>query len=385
MTQVVTAVAAIAVVALVHWYLWRRIVGDTVRSRTVRFVSALVVSGLGVVTLALVVSGPYESFTPLLDGAADVGGVWIGVLGVVLPILLVAELVGLVPALARGGGTPRRDSATAGDGRPVDRRRTFRGIVAAVAALAAVSSGVAGAVRSRSQGPDQLSEHGRDGVEVILPFHGRWVVRNSPARRVPSHGTDEFGARYAIDFVMVDDSRRTAPGYPARAVFRPEAAESFYAYGRRVHAPVAGTVVAAHDGERDREAGRSQLALIPFALTQPARVAAGQVGLAGNHVVISVGPGGPFVVVAHLRDGSVRVRAGDVVDVGDPIGECGSSGNSTQPHVHLQAMDRPDGASARGVPMLFRSFVEHPRDGGGAVLRRNAVPDEDSVVEVPAV
>ncbi|MBB1056452.1 M23 family metallopeptidase [Dietzia sp. B19] len=240
-------------------------------------------------------------------------------------------------------------------------------------------------MRSRDRGPDQLSERGEDGVEVILPFRGRWVVRNSPARRVPSHGTDEFGARYAIDFVMVDDGGRTAPGYPARAVLRPEAVESFYAYGQRIHAPVAGTVVAAHDGERDREAGRSQLALIPFALTQLRRVSAGQVGVAGNHVVIAVGPDGPFVVVAHLRAGSVRVRVGDVVDAGDPVGECGSSGNSTQPHVHLQAMDRPDGASARGVPMLFRSFVEHPRDGGGAVLRRNSVPDEDSVVEVPAV
>lgn len=48
-------------------------------------------------------------------------------------------------------------------------------------------------------------------VVLALPFTHRWVVQNSPARRVPSHGTDLLGQRYAIDFVGVDDRHRTAP------------------------------------------------------------------------------------------------------------------------------------------------------------------------------
>jgi murein DD-endopeptidase MepM/ murein hydrolase activator NlpD len=75
-------------------------------------------------------------------------------------------------------------------------------------------------------------------------------------------------------------------------------------------------------------------------------------------VVIADRMSGAFVALAHLRAGSIQVRAGDEVTVGPQLAECGNSGNSTQPHVHLQVMDGPDPNVARGVPMLFRSFRE---------------------------
>lgn len=50
-----------------------------------------------------------------------------------------------------------------------------------------------------------------DGPVVLeFPFRGLWMARNSPARRVPSHGTHAFGVTYAIDFVAVDEGR--SPG-----------------------------------------------------------------------------------------------------------------------------------------------------------------------------
>ena len=45
---------------------------------------------------------------------------------------------------------------------------------------------------------------------LALPFTGRWIARNSPARRIPSHGTDLLGERYAIDFIGVDERGRSA-------------------------------------------------------------------------------------------------------------------------------------------------------------------------------
>ena len=51
--------------------------------------------------------------------------------------------------------------------------------------------------------PDAAPDPG-DPVLLELPFRGRWQARNSPARRVPSHGTHRFGVTYAIDFVAVD-------------------------------------------------------------------------------------------------------------------------------------------------------------------------------------
>ncbi|WP_216843769.1 hypothetical protein [Phytoactinopolyspora alkaliphila] len=52
-------------------------------------------------------------------------------------------------------------------------------------------------------------------VVLGFPFRGRWLARNSPARRVPSHGTHAFGVTYAIDFIAVDD-RGQPRGHRAR-------------------------------------------------------------------------------------------------------------------------------------------------------------------------
>lgn len=207
-----------------------------------------------------------------------------------------------------------------------------------------------------------------------LPGEGRWQARNSPARRVPSHGTDAFGGRYAIDLVPVDARGRSGPiGW--RTLLATEDPARFTGWGRPVVAPVAGVVVIAHDGEPDAPVRRSPLAYPGFVRTQPARVRRGLPGLAGNCVVIDAGAGGPFVLVAHLRNGSVGVRAGDLVRPGRPIGVCGNSGNSTQPHVHLQASDSLDWATARGLPVAFTAY----RAGGHIV--RGGVPDEAQVVE----
>lgn len=46
---------------------------------------------------------------------------------------------------------------------------------------------------------------GGNAVHLHYPFTGLWLVQNSPADRVPSHGTTLFASSYAIDFVQVDE------------------------------------------------------------------------------------------------------------------------------------------------------------------------------------
>lgn len=211
-----------------------------------------------------------------------------------------------------------------------------------------------------------------------LPFEGTWLARNSPARRVPSHGTHLFATTYAIDFVAVA-GRRSATRDDWRSLLGTEPPERFVGFGLPVLAPASGTVVTRHDGERDSEARRSPPAQLGYALTQAGRARAGPVGLAGNHVVLELADGTGFVVLAHLRLGSVRPRAGDEVLAGQQVGTCGSSGNSTQPHVHLQVMDGPDGTVARGLPLVFRDYLVHPRRGAPVAVDRG-VPAESQVV-----
>ena len=171
---------------------------------------------------------------------------------------------------------------------------------------------------------------------LLLAHPLRWPARarNSPARRVPSHGTHLMGTTYAIDLVPVDEAGRSAPWH-WRALVSTEPPERFVGFGAPVLAPCTGRVVVAHDGEPDHEARRSQLALAPWWLAQGRRVRGGAAAIAGDHVVIALAAGGPFVLVAHLRRSLVTVGVGDRVRAGAVIGACGNSGNSTQPHVHL--------------------------------------------------
>jgi len=214
-----------------------------------------------------------------------------------------------------------------------------------------------------------------DAVLLDLPFRGRWLARNSPARRVPSHGTEAFGVTYAIDFIAVDSRGRSAPR-TWRTLLSVEAPELFRGFGEPILAPAAGTVVTAHDAEPDHEARRSQPALLPYALTQARRVREGVRAIAGNHVVLRLGLDGPFVLLAHLRRGSIRVHPGQSVRSGDQLGECGNSGNSTQPHVHVQVTESTHWPTTKGLPLAFRRPGEHSSDARD----RTWIPAESEIV-----
>ena len=212
-------------------------------------------------------------------------------------------------------------------------------------------------------------------IVLELPFRGRWMAQNSPARRVPSHGTHRLGTTYAIDFIPVDDAGRSAPR-TWRSFVATERPERFHGFGAPILAPADGTVVLAHDSEPDHEARRSQPALLSYALSQASRVRAGAAAIAGNHVVIALASGGPYVLLAHVRAGSVRVRVGDAVRVGAEVGACGNSGNSTEPHVHVQVTDSVDWETAHGLPMAFRRpGVARRADAAGWM------PDESEIVD----
>lgn len=194
-------------------------------------------------------------------------------------------------------------------------------------------------------------------IDLGYPFTGKWLVQNSPANRVPSHGTTLLATSYAIDFVPVNDAGRTAP-ITFGSLVRPEPPERFPGFGRSLLAPVEGIVVAAHDIEPDHPAYRG-LPSVGYALTQHRRAQAGWVALAGNHVFIDTG--GVVVALCHLQRGSLEVQAGQHVQVGTQLARCGNSGNSTEPHVHVQAFDSPDIDGASAVPLTFRGSL--PNNG----------------------
>lgn len=183
-------------------------------------------------------------------------------------------------------------------------------------------------------------------------------MRNSPADRVPSHGTEAFASARAVDLVPVDADGRTGR-VTLRTWLAPEAPEHFPGYGRAVIAPCDGVVVSVFDDTEDHGARRG-LPSLAYALTQGRRVLAGWRSLAGNHVILQA-TDGPFVALCHLRRGSAAVVVGDRVRSGQLLAECGNSGNSTEPHLHLQAMTQADPSVAHPVAVTLVGRM--PRTG----------------------
>ena len=196
-----------------------------------------------------------------------------------------------------------------------------------------------------------------NAVVVEFPLRGEgWVAVNSPADRIPSHGTDMLGQRYAYDFLVADQRARLhyhAAGW-LRTLLVGVPTRECHGWGAPVHAVFDGEIVRAVDGfpERSRiHPVREAVLAIRNALTfSPARLAS----ILGNHVIARRGD--VFAAFVHLAPGSVAVANGQTIRTGEVIGRVGHTGNSTTPHLHFQLMDAADPIAATGVPCAFRTY-----------------------------
>ncbi|MFJ6148641.1 M23 family metallopeptidase [Streptomyces anulatus] len=194
-------------------------------------------------------------------------------------------------------------------------------------------------------------------VEVDPPVTGRWSALNSPADKVPSHGTHVYGQTYAIDIVADPETGEGEP--PARPAFRLlwplfRRNRAFPAFGAPLLAVADATVVRASDGQRDHLSRNSLPALAYLMLIEGnVRSFVGVRRIVGNHVILDLGDG-TYAAYAHVQRGSLQVKAGETVRAGQLLGRVGNSGNTTEPHLHFQLMDGPDLDNARGVPFTWR-------------------------------
>ena len=173
----------------------------------------------------------------------------------------------------------------------------------------------------------QASAPRTDAVVMDSPLAGDWFVLNG-GRGVLLNGHSPNEGN-AVDFVRLGANGRTHRGGSGAPL------ADYAGFGSAVLAPADGRIVEVADGYADNPPGTN--------------------GDYANHVVIDVG-GGRFVSMAHVQQGSVSVRVGDIVRRGQQLAAVGNNGHSSEPHLHMQVQDSPAGMDAdRTYPMVFRN------------------------------
>jgi hypothetical protein len=163
--------------------------------------------------------------------------------------------------------------------------------------------------------------------------------------------------------------------------------ESYHAYGADVLAVADAVVIRAEDGNADNVPGAPNGEILSTGL--------------GNWIELDLGDG-RYAGYAHLQEGSVRVNAGDTVEIGEVLGLVGNSGNSAGPHLHFYVQDAPTRGNwlredvPEGLPYAHPAY-EVVGSGGSpfctctgircrfraAVERRAEMPMRDLLVRFP--
>ena len=216
-------------------------------------------------------------------------------------------------------------------------------------------------------------------VLLQIPVRGFFICPNTPGSKIPSHGIDRYGVEYAIDFVMVAGGAKSQKPYRSSLftyITKGLPLSDFYGWGLDVCSPVKGVVVQAVDGldERDPVNVFNDLLNAERLTKAYNNNSIDSKYLLGNNVIIKTEKL-EYIVLAHLQKNSVVVKPGQIVEVFSMIGKLGHSGNSTMPHLHLQAMDNLDFRKAKGIPIVFSQY--YVIENGKRVDIHNSIPVRD--------
>jgi hypothetical protein len=187
----------------------------------------------------------------------------------------------------------------------------------------------------------------KDEKPVVLgsPLRGTgWVAleTTSPTTHhflgeITMNGVTRAPERYAVDWIYLD------PVTGKAATGNASVPQNYFGYGKEIYAVANGTVADTLDGLPDAPG-----IFAPRSVTVAT--------LAGNYVILDIG-NNKYACYAHMVNGSVRVKKGDVVMEGQVLGNLGHSGNSDLPHLHFQvSTGAPSFLAAEGYPHVYRSF-----------------------------
>jgi hypothetical protein len=180
-----------------------------------------------------------------------------------------------------------------------------------------------------------------------VPIADEWLVGQGGHAELVNYHHVTSTQRDALDILQSRDGRTHQPGSNELT--------SYYIYGKPVLAPADGTVTFVKDSRPDQHIGSTDRHFE-----------------SGNNIVIDIG-GGRYLMMAHLSPGSIQVKVGDHVRLGQPIAKVGNSGNTTEPHLHIQAQTVGTGVgdiATIDAPALLRTLHTMPLAFTDVVLTR---------------
>jgi len=200
------------------------------------------------------------------------------------------------------------------------------------------------------------------GVLRFPDFHKPALCLPGAGERVVTQGFDGSLThrglwRHALDFEV--------PG--GAGSWNPESGElrDFGIFETPVYGPVAGNVVAVENQVPDNPVGHNN----PEANW-------------GNHVILRADLGF-HVMLAHFLQGSVAVTPGQRVREGAYLGNCGNSGRSPVPHLHLHVQAGPLPGAAT-LPFVLKHYIERDAADGQETYHLSGVPRQGALLR-PAV
>jgi murein DD-endopeptidase MepM/ murein hydrolase activator NlpD len=189
--------------------------------------------------------------------------------------------------------------------------------------------------------------------KYIFPLRGVWYVGWGASFHTGHRWA--IPEEFALDIAKLGGDGLTHKGDGTRF-------DDYHAYAADVLAAADGRVTGAtNDQQEDSSAmqrpNETQEAYFArLQKEQGERLAKGLTGITGNYVMIDHGKN-EYSLYAHLQPGSVGVHVGDQVKAGDVIGKLGSSGNSTEPHLHFHVCDKSDPLMCAGIPVNFSNIT----------------------------
>ena len=177
----------------------------------------------------------------------------------------------------------------------------------------------------------------RNTTKLSLPFTGEWYVLSGGITDIDRE-SKSFENRGAVIFSMRGAQKKT---------YKTNGNENadYYAFGQPIIAPCDATVAKVIDNISDNEPGSVNNMF------------------AGGNTIILKTDKAEYIVLGHLKDGSIKVKQGDKVKKGAALAECGNSGNSKQPSLFFNVQNTDGSLATVGGKAIFSNVTSVMPDG----------------------